>query len=145
MASGPRAKSMGKGTTECSRQSGAMMPSAMERSPEFQGSSRKTRAISLFVWRLLAWGSIALLHQTSPLGDLDDAVRRHAAEPLHGAGGGPAHRQLLGPSRAAQAEVQAQHALRGVAVARRHLAGQPLAAGAHGDRSEERRVGKGGR
>src|SRR4029453_8266604 len=104
MASGPRAKSMGKGTTECSRQSGAMMASASDRSPEFQRSSRKRRATSLIAGggasglgcAASGCGSIAFLHQASALGDVDDAAGRHVAEPLHGTGGGPAPGEVLG-------------------------------------------------
>src|SRR5262245_50377749 len=114
------------------RQSWATSSSAIARSPVFQRSSRNRRAISLAAgcpWSRGGCGcgdvsAVLLLNQVSSFRDLDNTTNRNITESLHGLRGGPAHRQLVDAPGVSEAEMEAQHALRGVAVPGRDLAGQ---------------------
>src|SRR3954452_24755892 len=122
------------------RQSRVTSSSAIARSPVFQRSSRNRRAISLSAGVVPSacrggsggWVSVSLLNQASSFRDVENTINRDVTESLHGLRG-PAHRQLAGAAGFPETEMETQHALRGIAVAGRDLAGQRLPPGLEGD------------
>src|SRR6202521_1269460 len=75
---------------------------------------------------------IVLLDQPpGPHDQRHDAIAGHVLEPLDETRDRPAHRHLVRAGRLAQAAMQPQRALGGVAVSRRHLAQLPHPAGLH--------------